>query len=386
MKNEERAPKRISGKRKFLFLLIMVFLPLVGALVIAEIVLRIVPVPGVKYSISHFDALTGVSYYPGVINIYRNDRGDYAKTKINKWGYFDREYTKEKAAGITRIGFFGDSYTQALQVPLEETFHFCVGDSLRKKGVETLSFGVSGFSTYQSYLTCNKWADFFDLDMIVYVFCENDLGDQVKSIKKYPAFPYPLLKDGKLTGDDSFKQLAKKKSRFYYRFFDYLKANLLVVNTLAERIQLLSRYGVKMNVNEKDRFMKRSETDSTVTIYPPNLDQSDDPSLWPDSLRTLAINLETVVLLNWRNELAKKQKRFAVLYTPKNILAPPTEQNCWKPWLEKFCSQNGIPFIDPTAELMNIQEQGNDVYYDHYTRFGHQAVTRKFISWYLLNF
>jgi hypothetical protein len=148
---------------------------------------------------------------------------------------------------------------------------------------------------------------------------------------------------------------------------------------------MLRRHVINTTVGKADLIGRSSGADTTLRIYPPDLNQIDDPSLWPDSLRILATELEKAVLLSWKNDAAKKQMKFAVLYTPKTVSRPSTEQNCWKPMLEKFCLENNIPFIDPTNELSIIQQSGNDVYFDHYTKYGHMAVTRKFVSWYLNN-
>ena len=371
-----------SKKKGILFSLLTFIISIIIILVVSEIALRIIPIPGIRYNVMRYDSLVGSGFYPNAINFYRNDRGDFVKRKINKWGYFDKEYNQEKNKETIRIGFFGDSYTQAIQVPLEETFHYIIGDSLKKQKVETLSFGQSGFSTFQSYLTCNKWMDFFNLDVIVYVFFENDLGDQIEIIKKRPSIPYPIIENDQLVTDNSFKEVRKSKSQFYYTFFDYLTSNFLVFATLSERISLLREYGIKVKVTEEDRFMQTSQNEKGKTKYPPNLDQGDSPSQWPDSLRILATNLEKQVLLNWKSEIEKKQKGFLILYTPSDIKTPTSEQDTWKPWLEKFCIQNEIPFIDPTDNLLRAQLNGEEIFYDHYTKFGHQAVSNKFISWF----
>ena len=110
------------------------------------------------------------------------------------------------------------------------------------------------------------------------------------------------------------------------------------------------------------------------------------PTNKPDSLRVLATNLEKHVLLNWKKEIEKKQKDFLVLYTPTDIKTPTSEQDTWKPWIERFCFKNEIPFIDPTDNLLNAQLNGDEIFYDHYTKFGHQAVSNHFISWFLTNY
>lgn len=376
--------KEFSKKKKILFSLLTILLSVIIILVICEIILRVFPIPGIRYDVAKYDTLTGSGYYPNSTNFYRNDRGDFVKGKINKWGYYDKNYDKEKRNGFTRIGFFGDSYTQAIQVPLKETFHYLVGDSLKKYKVETMSFGISGFSTFQSYLTCNKWVDFFKLDIIVYVFCENDLGDQIKAINKSPNIPYPIIKNDQLTTDNSFREHREHRLKFYFKFFDYLTSHFLVFATLSERLQLLFKHGIKVSVTEEDRFMTNNQNKIYKTKHPPYLDQGDNPSIWPDSLRIIATNLERIILLKWEKEIENKQKDFIILYTPKDIETPTHEQDTWKPWLEKFCIENNIPFIDPTSNLLKMQKKGNDVFYDHYTKFGHKATANEFIKCWLI--
>ncbi len=244
------------------------------------------------------DSLTGFGYYPNSISYYRNDRGDFVKRRLNQWGYFDKNYQKQKDGDVYRIGFFGDSYTQAIQVPLDETFHFLIGSRLKDHRIETLSFGVSGFSAYQSYLNSTRWSEFFDLDLIVYVFCENDLGDQIKTIKGIDVIPYPIIQGNEIVTDESFKQKIKYKSRYHYKFFNYLTSKFLVFATLSQRIKLLLEYGIKIKVTEQDREMGvNNDRDSSRPIT-----QGDYPSLWSDSLRKHALELECRILSKWSRE------------------------------------------------------------------------------------
>ncbi len=360
--------KEFSKKKKIVFSLFTIISSLIIVFIICEIILRILPLPGIRYDVAQFDLLTGGGYYPNSTNFYRNDRGDFVKRKTNKYGFYDDNYKREKGVGITRIGFFGDSYTQAIQVPLEETFHYLIEDSLSDYNIETLSFGVSGFSTYQSFLTCDKWMEYFDLDIIVYVFCENDLGDQIESIAKSTRIPYPIIINNQLAEDNSFREHGKTRLSLYYRFFNYLTAKSLVFATLSERMKLLSKHGIKMKVTDEDR-----------------LNPGTAPSVWTDSLRKEAADLENLVLLKWKNEVKRRQKKLIILYTPQDLETSARQQDSWKPWLENFCIENDIPFIDPTRNLLKMQQTDHDVFYDHYTRFGHIAVNQEFTEWYSKN-
>jgi len=377
--------KTKSKKKNILFSLIAFFISIIAILAISEIFLRLVPISGIRYDVKKYDTLTGGGFYPNSTNFYRNTRGDFVKRKINRWGYYDKDYAKEKKKDFIRIGFFGDSYTQAIQVPLEETFHYLIQDRLKKNKIETLSFGVSGYSTYQSYLTYNKWVDFFDLDVIVYVFFGNDLGDQIKVIRKTPYRPYPYLENNKLKVDNSFKELRKNRTKFYFKFFDYLTSKFLVFATLSERIKLLNQEGVDININNEKRVINDTNIKHGTIIYPPDLDVGDKPSVWPDSLKFNAMKLEETVILNWKKHVEKNQKDFLILYIPSDIDKPTMEQDTWKPWLENFCLKNEITFIDPTSNLIKIQESGNDVFYDHFTKYGHKATAQNFTEWWLKN-
>jgi hypothetical protein len=374
---------KLSRGRKVLFFLITAFFSLLFILVLAEVFLRVVPIPGISYDIAKYDTLTGAGYYPNSVNFYRNDRGDFVKRKISKWGYYDKDYSPVKPDGVTRVGFFGDSYVEAVQVPLEETFHYQSEEGLKKNSVETLSFGVGGFSTFQSYLTYTRWADYFDLDAVVYVFFENDPGDQIKEIKKSNNIPYPLIENGQLVVDNSFRERRKNRTKPVYRFFDYLTSQYLVFATISERLTLLARYGVKIKVTEEDRYNWNTQIPENKIFYPPELTQGHPPSHWPDSIRRHAIELEAFVILKWKEEVEKSGREFAILYTPNDIRTPTFEQDSWKPWLQQFCLDNQIPFIDPSARLLEAENKGMEVFYDHYTRYGHKAVADEFVNWWI---
>ena len=98
---------------------------LVGCLVgsvICEIFLRVLPIPGLTYFIGKYDDTVGMTFYPQSTMTYSGLDGTYVERDINSWGFPDVEHNQEKAEGIYRIGFFGDSYTEARQVPIDATF------------------------------------------------------------------------------------------------------------------------------------------------------------------------------------------------------------------------------------------------------------------------
>ena len=125
--------------RKFTLIVATLGVSTVMMLGIAELALRILPIPGITYHSYYFDELTGERFYPNTTRIYRNDRNDHVRRRVNSWGYLDTEREIEKPDNVVRIGFFGDSFTEARQVELVETFHKIIETRLNSLSDSTQS-------------------------------------------------------------------------------------------------------------------------------------------------------------------------------------------------------------------------------------------------------
>src|SRR5713226_9259940 len=104
------------------------------------------------YSYPEFYAIDGRRGYalrPGMEGWYRKE-GE-APVRINSDGLRDREHTKGKPANTVRIAVLGDSYTEALQVPFEESLCPILESKLKEcalfpgQNIEVINFGVSGY-------------------------------------------------------------------------------------------------------------------------------------------------------------------------------------------------------------------------------------------------
>jgi len=381
MKISSDGNKDLPRIKKTLFIILSAFLAIILFLFISEAVLRIIKIPGIEFNVAKYDPLVGHVYYPHSTQIYRNDRGDHVRRKINQWGYLDKDHEKEKSEGVYRIGFFGDSFTKAIQVPLEQTFFRLIEDSLRCYDIETLAFGVSGFSTLQSYLTCKKWADFFDIDLAVYVFYENDPGDQIPEVKREKVIPYPVLTENGFTIDNSFREIRENRNSFYFKIFDYLTARSLVFATISNRLKLLLKHGINISVTEENRHKTRENGNRKTGKIP---SPGDRPSAWPDSLREYAKKLERAVLLKWEKDTESSNREFVVMTIPQGPLVL-ADKNSWRLWIKKFCREQNIAIIDSTPDLINMELTGKETFYDHLTKFGHIAFSRSFLNWFKSN-
>ena len=194
------------GKR-FLTKLRLVLFGLFVGLIIAEVALRLI---GYSYpDFYQLDQSRGYSLRPGIEGWYRKEGKSYVR--INSDGLRDREHTKTKPADTIRVAVIGDSYAEALQVPMEAAFWSIMEKRLqscaavRGKKVEVINFGVSGYGTAQELITLREhvWAYSPDIVLLA-VTTNNDITDNSRLLKKTDEVPYFVYRDGRLVIDDSF--------------------------------------------------------------------------------------------------------------------------------------------------------------------------------------
>ena len=353
----------------------------IAAFAVAEIALRVLPIPGVTFHSFYYDDLTGQRFYPGTKKIYRNKRGDHAVREVNSDGYLDREFPADKSNGTRRIAFFGDSFTEARQVPLERTFVRQSEVALNETGAgsfECLAIGMMGYGTTQSYLEYERWREPLQIDTAVYVFCENDPGNNVRHINRFDTAPYPIVEDDGVSIDFSFREIYDHKKAWPHRTWQWLKSHSLVFSVLETRLNLLRHRGVQLKVDEAGREMEvRAKPDAIPDVIAV-------PSSWPPALEVEAKVVTEALLREWKKQVERDGLDLLLLYIPrpKQLDLPPAEQDSWAAWLFEVCAREGIPVIDPTPQLIDARDRGKEIYYDHLSGGGHDAVAQAFVEWY----
>src|SRR6267378_4979100 len=103
-----KRPRNLKKK-----LLLVLFGLLVGCLM-SEIFLRVI---GYSYPIFYTtDYYRGFALRPGIEGHYQREGESYVR--INSDGLRDREHSKAKPAKTIRIAVLGDSFTEAMHVPM----------------------------------------------------------------------------------------------------------------------------------------------------------------------------------------------------------------------------------------------------------------------------
>ena len=339
-----------------------------------EGVLRLFPrlLPKGTYGASH--------YRPDLMSSVYDDTVVYNKVRFvvhhpNSEGFLDVEHERPRPPGVRRVGIFGDSYVESAQVTTEQVFYRRVPELLHPEPIETLGFGMSGWGTLHSFLAFEQFEPRYQLDAAVYVFVENDLGDNSVEVQGRGSFRLspkvfatlsPLPPHYELVLRNPPDQLGAG-----FRVSKWFQENLLLARLVWNRAGLLIASGIAVRSDEAQQQMM------TRTRGVPN--QNDLPSTWPAPYAGRAKALGERILGDWRNRARAAGCDLFVLYVPRGedqLRGGVTAHDTWKPWLEATTRKLDIPLIDPSDALRQRLESGDAVYDDHWSPAGHEVVAR----------
>ena len=112
--------------------------------------------------------------------VRRTNRLDFwVESRTNSLGFLDREpIGLERAAASCHIAMIGDSYVEALQVPIADKFHVrleeLAAEELRHLDVTTSAFGISGTGQVNQLAYYDEFARALRPALLVLVFVDND--------------------------------------------------------------------------------------------------------------------------------------------------------------------------------------------------------------------
>jgi len=225
---------------------------LVGTM-LCEIGLR---ATGVSYpSFSQIDSDLGASLRPGAEGWYKREGQAYVR--INSAGLRDREHVRTKPAHTLRIAVLGDSYAEAVQVPMEDTFWSVLEREIRgcptfgNREPEVINFGVSGYGTAQELLMLRHRVWLYSPDIVLLAFVSgNDIRNNSRLLEQDDRRPYFVLRNGQLVVDLSFRESLgfrlrqTEAARWMYRIWN--SARIFQVFTEVQRVvKARSRFGSK---------------------------------------------------------------------------------------------------------------------------------------------
>jgi hypothetical protein len=209
----------------------------------------------------------------------------------------------------------------------------------------------------------------YDLDYVVYLFVENDPGDHYAKMQRRSEPTAEL-------SDDSVGFIVKnpEPKTAVERAEEIAEEHLMLVRLIRARLELL-------------RMQRNERRDDAAPDQSKAPDPNDFPSTWPPAMLAEAQLLTRRILLQFRNEVVRDRRRFAVLYVPAGDrelegTLPPSDS--WFPWLSQTCADLGICLLDPCRLLSERHAAGTKIYDDHWTPAAHELMA-SFIANYLAN-
>jgi len=191
---------------------------------VAEFVLRVAGIANPGFH--RLDAEVGDALDPGAEGWWTREGRAYVR--INGQGLRDVEHTLAKPPGVIRIAVLGDSFAEALQVELEQTFWRVMARRLETcpsfagHDVEVINFGVSGYGTAQELLTLRRRALRYAPDVVLLLFTTgNDVRNNSKDLQ-HGGRPLAELRDDTIGFDMTFLDTPSARlqlspvGRFYY--------------------------------------------------------------------------------------------------------------------------------------------------------------------------
>ncbi|MDQ2974674.1 MAG: SGNH/GDSL hydrolase family protein [Acidobacteriota bacterium] len=264
---------RKTWRAKLLLLVISV----VVGLAIVELGLRVA-----GFSRPYFytyDEDLGWMLRPGTSGWFRKEGEAYIH--VNSSGMRDdREYVAAKPKDTFRVAVLGDSFAEALQVPVTHTFWSVLGQELNNcqplKGqrVEVMNFGVSSYGTAQELIMLRDRVWAFSPDVVLLAFTPaNDVRNNSRALERDELRPYFVLKNDVPVADMSFRDSAsfRRKRTFIsstmYSLINYSRLLQLingVRDDIVTRRAAQSQIGSQAGSDAGNQVQKPSQDTATA--------------------------------------------------------------------------------------------------------------------------
>jgi lysophospholipase L1-like esterase len=258
---------------------------------------------------SRFVPNQGVAYIPNAY--YRHNKEGFSEGYFNSHGFRDYERTYEKPSGVFRILVVGDSYTEALQVQLEESYTALLEKHLNAYGpgrFEVISLGQSGFGTADEYIRYLDVGVEYSPDLVVLAFLTgNDFGDNSRLMNPEGLgvrFYYVFDKDRNLVLDRSLIDAYEKNLSYLKQIYQKAKANSHLLSLLSERIYLY-RY---QRAHKYETGVKNDKSKSVSLFSELNIYRRDLPSPWEE-----AVAVTKGIILKFKESVEEHGSRFFLL-------------------------------------------------------------------------
>lgn len=131
-------------------------------------------------SFTQRDDVFGWKNKPNIEGMFVKE-GTNTHVKVNSKGLREKEYEYNKPNGIKRIIFLGDSFTWGYKVESKERFTDILQSNFLTENFQVINMGVGGYAMDQELLTLKEEGVKYNPDLVIVVFCINDIGGNIDS-------------------------------------------------------------------------------------------------------------------------------------------------------------------------------------------------------------
>lgn len=276
----------------------------------------------------------------------------------NSRGYFDREYEYAKRHDVYRMVFIGDSYVEAMQVPLNATFHKLMERNLNERKstrrFEVIALGSSGTGLENHLKTLTSEAVSYHPDVVAVALCGNDFCDDDSDLRRERT-----LAMGDVTPE--FRGLVRHgylAAAFALRRWNELQMNR--INVSPELLQWSAKdiprieaaWRRTLDTVRSARDFCASRQIRFMLVY-------------------VGSELELKYALNPEETMAELRK----MYTGEPDFSWDMSKTVDR--LRQYCLEHNIALVSLLEPLITAQRQtGKLVFGDHYTLFGHEVAAQ----------
>lgn len=265
---------------------------------------------------------------PGASGEWKGEGESFVR--VNSQGLRDREHTKAKPPNTLRVAVLGDSFTEAIHLPIEQTFWSKLERKLGncqavkgRKNVEVINFGVQGYGTAQELIMLRKKVWDYHPDIVVLAFF---IGNDV--INNSPKLEYDLYRpffvydaSGKLVPDMSFRDRAPiYRNSYAVSFVDQIPT-WLVNNSRILQVVKKAELGIK----------KQQLSNDFTNLSAQNFKEPKDAA-WQDAWK-----VTEGLIVRMRDEVVQKGADFLVV-----TIGDPTQVHPDVAMRQKFLKENNI--------------------------------------------
>ena len=292
-------------------------------------------------------------------------RGNFSQQRgrwrVNNEGWnspFD--YKKEKESGITRIAVIGDSYVEALQVDVNNSFSFIL-DSLMGEKTEVYAFGKSGYPLSQYLHVARYVKSKFDPDIYVVNMVTNDFKESLFEFARTDVYNSIKISSDEILEIPPSGKGEIKKGRTYYISKSSFLCFLFFNHNLIEYLNF-------------SKFFNRKEPKE----FEMNVDLND-----LDGYEEEIEEMTFYVLSKFKEEILESNKKVIfVMDGPRQFIYDNELENSKTIFLNKMVKNIAdtleLPLIDLTYPMLEDFKKNNinfESKFDfHWNEYGHQFV------------